>query len=63
MDTNSIVTMISSVGFPIVACVVLFKLYNNTITSFKDSIDNNTKAIEVLQVLIQDMMKHESSKN
>jgi hypothetical protein len=52
MDFNDIVQMVSSVGFPIVACIVLFKLYNNTITSFKESIDNNTKAIEALKEII-----------
>ena len=52
MEFNDIIQMISTVGFPIVACIVLFKLYNNTITSFKESIDNNTKAIEALKEII-----------
>lgn len=31
MDANTIITLISSVGFPIVACVGLFYLYDKTI--------------------------------
>lgn len=31
MDANSIVSIISSVGFPIAACVGLFYLYDKTI--------------------------------
>jgi len=53
MQTTEIVNLISSVGFPIIACVVLFKLYQNTITSFKDSIDNNTKALEALKSMME----------
>lgn len=31
MDANSVVSIISSVGFPIAACVGLFYLYDKTI--------------------------------
>ena len=33
MDANAIITAIGSVGFPIVACVGLFYLYDKTIKS------------------------------
>ena len=33
MDANGIITAIGSVGFPIVACVGLFYLYDKTIKS------------------------------
>jgi hypothetical protein len=53
MDINNIISAISTIGFPTVACVVLFNLYNKTITSFKDSIDNNTQAIQLLKDTIE----------
>lgn len=53
MQLSDVISLISSVGFPIVACVVLFNLYNNTITTFKDSIDNNTNVIEQLKTVIE----------
>lgn len=31
MDLNEIITVISSVGFPIVACIGIFYLYDSTI--------------------------------
>lgn len=31
MDLNEIITVISSVGFPIVACIGIFYLYDRTI--------------------------------
>ena len=33
MDANAIITAIGSVGFPIVACVGIFYLYDKTIKS------------------------------
>lgn len=46
-----VLQLISSVGFPIVACVYLFdyaKKQNENMLMFKDAINNNTKAIEIL---------------
>lgn len=50
---NEIVNIISSVGFPIVCAIVLFKLYIDTITGFKKSIDNNTKMTQKVYDLIE----------
>lgn len=53
---NEIVNIISSVGFPIVCCIVLFKLYNDSITSFRKSIDNNTKMTQKVYELIESIV-------
>lgn len=49
---KEIVDAISNIGFPIVCTIVLFSLYNKTITSFKDSIDRNTEALTRLENII-----------
>ena len=51
MDSNAILSAISTVGFPIVCCGVLF--YQNaklveTITNLKETIADNTTAIKIL---------------
>lgn len=49
---NDIINAISNLGFPITCTIVLFILYNKTITSFKDSIDKNTEALTKLEQII-----------
>lgn len=49
---NDIISAISNIGFPIVCTIVLFSLYNKTITDFKDSIDKNTEALTKLEQII-----------
>ena len=55
MDTGNIVSLISSVGFPIVACIALFWQLNKTnemhreeMNMIKDSIDELRAAIQLL---------------
>lgn len=48
MDVNSIVQAIGSVGFPIVACVGLFYLYNETINKITNTLDMLNKSVELL---------------
>ena len=55
---REIVEAISNIGFPIVCNIVLFSLYNKTITSFKDSIDKNTEALTRLQEIITKRYKN-----
>lgn len=52
MNTSDVVTLISNLGFPIVACVALFWLnmktsesYNKTIDDMRKTIEDNTKII------------------
>lgn len=40
MDIQEIVTAIGSVGFPVVACVGLFYLYDRTIKDIVNALDN-----------------------
>jgi hypothetical protein len=56
---NDIINAISNIGFPIVCTIVLFSLYNKTITSFKDSIDKNTEALKMLEEIITKRYKTE----
>lgn len=59
---NEIISAISSVGFPIAACIALFKLYRETITNFNKSIDKNTDALEDLQETLNILMEKEAKK-
>lgn len=45
MEFNDIVTAISTVGFPIVACGALFYMINTTIKELKDVITNLDKTL------------------
>lgn len=63
MDAQSITTLISSVGFPIVMCLILIKYMqqenqrnDDTIEKLTDTINANTKAITELVTLIKDKL-------
>ena len=48
MDITEITQLISSVGFPIVACMAMFYMNNKTLTELKDTIQNNTSVMELI---------------
>ena len=48
MDVSAWVSVIGSVGFPIVACCGLFYLYNETITKITNTLDLLNKSVEML---------------
>lgn len=51
MDLSTVMSAISTVGFPIVCCGVLFYQNNKlveTITNLKETIADNTTAIKIL---------------
>lgn len=49
---DAITQLISTVGFPIVMCLLMYFQNKNTIENMKSSIDENTKALkELLQKL------------
>ena len=48
MDLNTVVQLVSSVGFPIVCVFVLFKLYREEMTKLHDAIENNTRVMQSL---------------
>lgn len=62
MDVNTITTLISSVGFPIFTTLVLFyyiynqqEKTNDTINKLSETINNNTKAMVVLQTTVNEL--------
>lgn len=48
MEYSEIVSLIGSLGFPIVACGALFWMMNTTMKEFKETVSENTKAITQL---------------
>lgn len=48
MEIDAAVQLISSVGFPIVACCGLFYLYNQTITKITNTLEALNKSVEML---------------
>ena len=57
MEITEIMKLISSYGFPIVACVALFLFNSRTINELKATIDNNT---QVMLRLVEKMKKEEN---
>ena len=53
MDANTIVTLIGSLGFPIVACCYMAWFTNTTIAKFKEAMDKNTDALQEIKTWIQ----------
>lgn len=49
MDVNDIVTIIGSLGFPIVACVGMFYLYNRTLKDFTSTLNDIASEIKELR--------------
>lgn len=49
MDINTITSLISSVGFPIVACVFMYKQNTTTLAEIRKTIENNTNSINELK--------------
>ncbi|MCQ2211510.1 MAG: hypothetical protein MJZ34_14600 [Paludibacteraceae bacterium] len=48
MEMNTIVTLIGSLGFPIVCCGAMFWYINTTMKQFTETMNQNTKMIEKL---------------
>ena len=64
MDTQNIADLITSVGFPIFACVAIFYMLNkeredhkNEVSSLKDVIAEINETLSALKQLIEDKMK------
>lgn len=49
MNVNDIVTLIGSLGFPIVACVGMFYLYNRTLKDFTSTLNDIVTQIKELR--------------
>lgn len=58
MDVNGIVTLIGSLGFPIVACVGMFYLYNRTLKDFTSTLNNIASEIKELREELKELIKN-----
>lgn len=56
MNVNDIVTLIGSLGFPIVACVGMFYLYNRTIKDFITTLEDIVTQIKELREDIRELV-------
>lgn len=54
---NAILTGISTVGFPIVMCLIIFYQNEKTIETLKTTIDNNTNIIKELITKIDTLLQ------
>ena len=45
---NTISTLIGSIGFPIVSCIFLWRYINETMKSFTETMNENTKMLTKL---------------
>lgn len=56
MNVNDIVTLIGSLGFPIVACVGMFYLYNRTLKDFTSTLNDIVIQIKELREDIKELV-------
>jgi len=56
MNVNDIVTLIGSLGFPIVACVGMFYLYNRTLKDFTATLGDVVTQIKELREDIRELV-------
>ena len=66
MGVNDVVTIISTVGFPIAACVALFwqidemrKSYKEEMDGVKEALNNNTLVVQKLVDKLSDIVGRE----
>lgn len=58
MDVNDIITLIGSLGFPIVACVGMFYLYNRTLKDFTSTLNGIASEIKELREELKELIKN-----
>ena len=58
MDVNDIVALIVSLGFPIVACVGMFYLYNRTLKDFTSTLNDIASEIKELREELKELIKN-----
>ena len=70
MDTQAYTNLISSVGFPIVMCLIMVKLmarmeesHKAEIDSLKDSLNNNTNVLTRLEAMFSMLIRKEDNKH
>ena len=70
MDAQAYTNLISSVGFPIVMCLIMVKLmarmdesHKAEIDSLKDSLNNNTNVLTRLEAMFSMLIRKEENKH
>lgn len=70
MDAQAYTNLISSVGFPIVMCLIMVKLmarmeesHKAEIDSLKDSLNNNTNVLTRLETMFSMLIRKEENKH
>lgn len=58
MNVNDIVALIGSLGFPIVACVGMFYLYNRTLKDFTSTLNDIAIEIKELREELKELIKN-----
>lgn len=58
MDVNDIIALIGSLGFPIVACVGMFYLYNRTLKDFTSTLNDIAGEIKELREELKELIKN-----
>lgn len=58
MDVNDIIALIGSLGFPIVACVGMFYLYNRTLKDFTSTLNDIANEIKELREELNELIKN-----
>lgn len=58
MDVNDIGALIGSLGFPIVACVGMFYLYNRTLKDFTSTLDDIANEIKELREELKELIEN-----
>lgn len=61
MEIDTVVSLISSVGFPIVCCFFMWKYINTTLKDFTATMNENTKMISKLCDRLEHTMKVENN--
>lgn len=64
MDAQEIISVIGSLGFPIVMCIIMIKLiftmeesHKEEVNSLKESLNNNTNVLTKLETMLSIYMK------
>lgn len=55
MEVSEVLNAVSSVGFPIVMCVMLYYFNKVEIEKLRETIENNSKIIAELKEVIKDL--------
>ena len=69
MDAQGVTSMIGSLGFPIVMCIIMIKLiftmeesHKEEIDALKESLNNNTNVLTRLETMLNIYMKDNEEK-